>query len=184
MSHDARLMAGVRLIGGVVMAIALAGCSSDGAERGSPPPAEATSTTTSPAAVASAAAREACSLGDTSSGSTNVGILRRALTLRGENVAGLNNDAVIARWRQLSDQIGKAADDLQRQAAVMTYGEAKDAAAKAAALDPRWEQLHRGLSAYAAYLGSQFARPSDAEVKGWFEGIRLGCERARAAPGP
>ena len=166
------------------MAIGLAGCSSGGGgPTASAPPAEATSTT-SPAATASAAAREECSLGDTSSGSTNVGILRRTLTLRGENVAGLSGDAVVARWGQLVREIGKASDDLQRPVRVTTFGNARDAAAKAAALDPRWEQLHRGLSAYAAYLGCEFARPTDAEVKGWFEDIRLGCERARAARGP
>jgi hypothetical protein len=50
--------------------------------------------------------------------------------------------------------------------------------------EAQWGQLHSGLSGYADYLGSEFASPTDAETKGWFEDIRLGCERARALGGP
>ncbi len=181
MSHDSWLMAGLVAAGGVALTLALAACSSGGA---GPAAVVGTTSTTSAAAEALAAAKEACLLGDTSSTKASFDLYRTALALRGESTAGLSDDAVLARWSQVATQLGRASDSLLRQAAIQNYGKARDAAAGAAALDPRWEQLHRGLSAYAAYHESEFARPTDAETKAWFEDIRLGCERARALSGP
>lgn len=165
----------------LVMAIALAGCSSEG---GSPAASQAATTTTSAADAALVAAKEACALGDTSSEKTTALLHRETLRLAGENVEGLSDEAVLARWTQLFRQMGKAFDDLQKRAYRMTFAKARDAAARAGGLDARWGQLHRGLSGYANYLGSEFASPTDAETKGWFEDIRLGCEQARALGGP
>jgi hypothetical protein len=159
----------------VLIMAGLCGCSA-----GSSAPA-ATTPTTSTTSAALDAAREACRQGDTTSANTTAAIQRIALGLTGVSTIGLSNEAVDERWVRFLQQPGNIdTSDLNRRAAAQVYGGAAAAAARAAALDPRWGDLHRGLSAYAAFWVNR-SRPSDAESKGWFEDIRLGCERARAA---
>jgi hypothetical protein len=155
--------------------LVMAGCSAGS----SAPP--ATTPTTSTTSAALDAAREACQQGDTTSANTTASVQRLALGLAGVSTTGLSNEAVAERWVRLLQQPGNVdTSDLNRRAAAQVYGGAAAAAARAAALDPRWNDLHRGLSAYAAYWVNR-SSPSDAESKRWFEDIRLGCERARAA---
>jgi hypothetical protein len=142
----------------------------------------AESTTTLPDAALAAAA-EACRFGD---GATRTGVdtLRTALERRGERTASMSNDAVIRRWLAVVDEIGDdAADELQRAAAASDYRRATEAAARAAALDSRWDKLHRGLSEYTSYLESPLPPSSGDEVKAWFTDVRVACERVRALSG-
>lgn len=106
------------------------------------------------------------------------------MALRGEDASGLTNDAVLERWAQVMRQMGEpAAFDLLRVAEIQEADDAASAAAKAAALDPRWEQLHQGLSNYASYARGRGRGASPAGLDRWTEDIRRGCERVRALAG-
>lgn len=113
---------------------------------------------------------------------TGIDCLRQALALRGESTASLTNDAaVIARWRQVVAQIGgDGADELQRQANAANYERATGGGRPGGRPRRPVGAVAPGMSNYARYLGSRAGR-SNAEVDRWFEDIRLGCERARAA---
>ena len=165
----------------VAVAVVTSGCSGSSSPSAAPTTL-ATTSTTSASDAALMAATEACRLGGVKR--NGVDSLRTALALRGESPSAMTDDAVIRRWRQLVDQLGPEATD-----ALMQRGDAQDAsgaaaaAAKAAALDPRWEQLHRGLSNYATYVAGRGRGASSTGIDRWFEDIRLGCERARALGG-
>lgn len=166
----------------VVVAVVTSGCLGSSSPSSTPTTLAPTTSTTSASDAAIVAAKEACRLGgDKRNG---VDSLRTALALRGESPSAMTDDAVIRRWRQLVDQLGPEATD-----ALMQRGDTQDAsgaaaaAAKAAALDPRWEQLHRGLSNYATYVAGRGRGASSTGIDRWFEDIRLGCERVRALGG-
>lgn len=166
----------------MVAALALSACSGSSEPRAAPASTSGTPTT-STSEVALASAKEACRLG--SGTRTGVDSLRTALALRGEDTSGLTNDAVLQRWVQLMRQTGDAAAfDLLRTAEIQDADDAADATAGAAALDPRWEQLHQGLSNYASYARGRGRGASPAGLDRWTEDIRLGCERVRALASP
>lgn len=166
----------------VALALVTAGCAGSSSPSTAPSVPSSTTSTTSVADVALAAAKEACRLGANTR--TGVDTLRTALALRGEDASGLSNEAVVQRWGQIQRQIGEdAAYALQERADVQESSGAAEAAAKAAALDPRWEQLHRGLSNYATYVRGRGRGANPSGLDRWLEDIRLGCERVRALGG-
>lgn len=169
-----------------VLVLALAACG----QTDSPPeaavatsaPAASTTQTTAPsaAAVALDAAREACEIGDVST-RTGIDTLRTALATAGRPTTDLTDDQVLQAWSAYEGDVGvEAADEANYLAEVADYGSATELAAKAAALDARWDSLHRSFSGYSDYLSAAVSSATSEQVDVWFTEITVGCERVRA----